>query len=119
MIRLGAQLEPSSSPTFDGRVLVQQLVGKDDADVCRVRLVRFVAGARTRWHVHTFDQVLLATEGVGVVADQREEHALRAGELAVVRAGTVHWHGAAPEGDFAHISISTDGETRVLGPHGS
>lgn len=118
VIRIGADRQPASGEIFDGQVTTQTVVTEHEAEVTRITLVRFEQGARTKWHTHTFDQVLLATEGVGTVADEREEHTLRKGELIVVPKETVHWHGAKPGTDFAHLNIAIPGETKVLGPHG-
>ena len=118
VIQPGKGLKPDSAPIFDGLVSTEPLVTEEHAEVSRLTLVRFSQGARTKWHRHSFDQVLLATEGEGIVADEQEEHVLRAGELIVVPKGTVHWHGARPGQDFAHINIAIPGETTIVRPHG-
>jgi quercetin dioxygenase-like cupin family protein len=117
VIRTATRLQDDANPIFDGHVATEPLVTEHDTELTRLTLVRFSQGARTKWHTHAYDQVLLATEGEGVVADEREEHVLRAGEVVVVPKGTVHWHGARPGADFAHINIATPGETIIVRPH--
>ncbi len=117
VVKVGSELRPETAPIFDGQVFTQPLVTEQDAAVTRLTLVRFSRGARTKWHIHTFDQVLLVTEGRGVVADEKEEHHLEVGDLIIVPAGTVHWHGATGESDFAHINIALAGETKIVRPH--
>src|SRR2546430_8296550 len=39
------------------------------------------------------DQILIVTEGEGVVADEREERVVTAGDVAFIPANTKHWHG--------------------------
>ena len=86
-----------------------------EADQVRVLLVKFVAGGRNVWHKHTFDQILVVTEGEGIVATESEEAHVRAGDVAVIPAGEKHWHGAAPTTSMAHLAIGQPGSTEILG----
>ncbi len=104
---------PDSSPIFIGEVLRQNLVADGDADLLRVTSVTFVNGARNRWHHHSTDQVLIATTGRGIVANEEEEWRLSPGSVVLVSAGERHWHGAEPEADFTHLSILTPGEMTI------
>ena len=74
-------------------------------------LVTFAPGARTNWHTHKTRQVLVATQGTGMVqVKDKPPQILRAGDVAEVPPGLVHWHGALAGHLFAHISfIETDG----------
>jgi 4-carboxymuconolactone decarboxylase len=74
-------------------------------------LVTFTPGARTNWHTHKTRQVLVATQGTGMVqVKDRPPRILRAGDVAEVPPDVVHWHGALAGHLFAHISfVETDG----------
>lgn len=104
---------PSPSPIFVGDVLTQNLVAEGDAELLRVTLVRFENGARNRWHRHTTDQVLVVTEGAGVIATDDEELALAPGDVVLIPAGERHWHGAQPGASFSHLSILTPGQMSI------
>lgn len=71
----------------------------------------FTPGARTNWHTHKTRQVLVATLGTGMVQVRgKPPRLLRAGDVAEVPPGLVHWHGAIAGHLFAHISfVETDG----------
>ncbi|MCC6315374.1 MAG: cupin domain-containing protein [Thermomicrobiales bacterium] len=101
------------SPIFVGDVHTQNLVAEDDADLLRVSAVTFEDGAHNRWHRHTTDQVLVVTEGRGIVATETEEMRVGPGEVVFIPAGERHWHGAEPGCTVTHISIVTPGHMTV------
>ena len=101
------------SPIFDGPVATQNLVDEDDAALLRVTAVTFEDGARNRWHRHTTDQVLVVTEGAGIVATDTGEVLVEAGEVICIPAGERHWHGAQPGRTVTHLSILTPGHMEV------
>ena len=104
------QAAPDSSPIFIGTALRQGVVAEGDANQLRVNSVTFVDGARNHWHRHGADQVLVVTEGRGIVASESQEFELSPGDVVLVPAGERHWHGAVPGSDFSHLSILTPGE---------
>jgi len=104
---------PDASPIFVGDVLRQNLVADDDARLLRVTSVTFVNGARNRWHRHAADQVLIVTNGRGIVANEREEWRLTPGDVVLVPADERHWHGAEPGAEFTHLSILTPGAMTI------
>jgi quercetin dioxygenase-like cupin family protein len=99
-------------PIFVGDVYQQPLVAQSDSDECTVTAVWFENGARTRPHTHDNDQTL-HVEGTCVVADERERRELGVGEMAFVKKGEWHWHGAAKGSDACHLSIRKDGPTSL------
>jgi quercetin dioxygenase-like cupin family protein len=101
--------ESDTSPIFVGAILRQNLVAEGDASLLRVTAVTFVNGARNRWHRHTTDQVLVCTEGRGIVANDGQEWRLSPGSVVLVPANGRHWHGAEEGSDFTHLSILTPG----------
>jgi len=104
---------PDASVIFIGEVLRQNLVADADATLLRVTSVTFVNGARNRWHRHTTDQVLVATAGRGIVANEQQEWRLSPGNVVLVPAGERHLHGSEVDADFSHLSILTPGEMTI------
>lgn len=85
--------------------------------VCPVFLanVTFEPGCRNNWHTHTSDggggQILLCTDGRGWYQAWGEPaRRLRPGDTVVIPAGVKHWHGAAKDGWFSHLSVEVPGE---------
>jgi quercetin dioxygenase-like cupin family protein len=105
---------PATAPIFVGTVHSRPLVPREVSEQVTVTLVRFSDGAKNRPHTHTADQILYITEGDGIVADTNEEHLVAAGDIVQVPAGTVHWHGAQPGKDMAHLSILPPSTTTVV-----
>ena len=69
-------------------------------------VVNFERGATTGWHVHTSDQILVITAGVGMVANETEEREVAVGDVVQILAGENHWHGAKKESYMSHITIT-------------
>lgn len=85
---------------FTGTVAVQQTTGTN------MSRIRFEAGARTNWHIHSAPQILLIEEGRGrwqelgdVVKD------LPANQPVLTKPNLLHWHGAAPESHAVQFSV--------------
>ena len=106
--------ERSANPIFKGIVEYQTAVGEDESRDLRLSEVHFRDGAVNKWHVHSCDQILVVTAGEGTVADEREERAVAAGDVAFIPANTKHWHGAKPGRDMTHWSILADGKTTII-----
>jgi quercetin dioxygenase-like cupin family protein len=68
-------------------------------------LVRFAAGARNKLHTHSTEQILVVTEGRGIIATKDQEHIVTPGMIAFISPGEQHWHGATSDSPFAHLSI--------------
>ena len=102
------RVAPASS--FTGTVLQDALATPQAPSRTSATLVTFTPGARTNWHTHKTRQVLVATQGTGMVqAKDKPPRILRTGDVAVVPPGLVHWHGALAAHLFAHISfVETD-----------
>lgn len=105
--------QPANRPIFLGHVESQPLLDEVSEHV-RLTVVRFSSGARTKLHTHSFEQVLLITEGRGILATETEEHVVTPGTVVVIPPGEVHRHGATDETPMAHISITTPGETTIV-----
>ena len=85
---------------FTGTIAVQQTTGMN------MSRIRFEAGARTNWHIHSAPQILLIEEGRGrwqemgdVVKD------LPANAPVLTKPNLLHWHGAAPDSPAVQFSV--------------
>jgi quercetin dioxygenase-like cupin family protein len=113
MIRSAASRPTKAAPgsSFTGTVLQDALATPQAPSRTSATLVTFTPGARTNWHTHKTRQVLVVTQGTGMVqVRDKPPQVLRTGDVAVVPPGIVHWHGALATHLFAHISfVETDG----------
>jgi quercetin dioxygenase-like cupin family protein len=111
---------------FEGKVEIKKMVTDALTKEVETFLVTFADGARTKLHYHETDQVLIATEGKGIVVLQTgvrmdsdttatvkmdEVHYLSEGDFVCVPAYMWHWHGAAKSSNFAHLQIKKPGKT--------
>ncbi len=99
---------------FTGRVRIDTLFKAHEPSRTTGGRVTFEPGARTAWHSHPYGQILIVTEGTGLV--QRwggpiEE--IRQGDVVWIPSGLKHWHGAAPNTAMTNIAIQEqlDGKT--------
>lgn len=99
---------------FRGEVESFTAVGGEQSRDLRLSEIHFKSGARNRWHVHTTDQILMCTEGDGVIATDTAEHDLVPGTIVLIPANTRHWHGAKQGKDMTHWSILGPAETRIV-----
>lgn len=102
---------PDPMGLFIGKVERQPLVEKGTGGLV-VSMVKFSPGAANKMHAHTGEQVLIITEGKGIVATEKEEHIVTPGMIVYIPKNEMHWHGATKDSAFAHFSIQTPGETR-------
>jgi quercetin dioxygenase-like cupin family protein len=107
-----------ADPTsFTGRVWrVEYLPGADEHALHGVSM-SYEPQARSFWHVHDEEQVIIAVSGVGVVCWQGLDapELLHPGDWWHVTPGIPHWHGATPDVPFSHLAITAGGGTRWLG----
>ena len=96
---------------YTGPAAVARLLAARD-DSVRVYEVRFAAGARTVWHVHSSEQWLIGLVGFCVVQCAGEAaRRLGPGEANHVPAGVRHWHGAGPDTGASHLVLNVGGAT--------
>ena len=118
--------DTSMSKYFDGSVEIQKMITEALTKDFETFLVTFHDGARTKLHFHEVDQVLIATEGSGIVALQTdvkleqdnkavvkldEVHRMVEGDFVCVPAFKWHWHGAERGREFSHFQIKKSGKT--------
>ena len=77
--------------------------------------VTFEPGCRNNWHIHHTKkgggQILLCTAGRGWYQEWgKPAQQLHPGDVVKIPAGVKHWHGAAKDSWFAHLSVEVPGE---------
>ncbi len=118
MVKIVTQDAAKSAPRVDqkmfvGTVMGQNLVAEGDAPSQRVTAISFLQGARNRWHWHSTEQVLIVTDGEGIIADDSGERAIAAGDVVLIQPNERHWHGASPSHDMTHLAILLPGTMTV------
>ena len=107
--------EPQVRPLFTGPVTMQELVGTELSKRFSIRQVNFDRGVRNKFHSHTIEQILIVTEGKGIVATDKEEIEVEPGDVIFIPVGEKHWHGAAEGATFSHLYVmSPDSQTAQL-----
>lgn len=105
---------------FTGQTYLTRLSAKDDVFNSSIANVTFEPGARTNWHHHSGGQILLVLNGEGRYQEKGKKiQVLRKGDVVRIAPDVEHWHGAAPDSWFTHISVETnlpDNETTWLNP---
>lgn len=104
---------PASPDNFTGEALSRGYFPAREIGVSTGE-VTFKPGARTAWHSHPRGQLLIVTQGRGLLRQWGEEPIeMRAGDAVWIPAGVKHWHGAAPDSAMTHIAMAPlDGEGR-------
>lgn len=77
--------------------------------------VTFEPGSRNNWHIHKASkgggQILLCVSGRGYYQEWgKPAIELHEGDVAVIKAGVKHWHGATKDSWFSHIAVEVPGE---------
>ena len=95
-----AQQQGGFMSNFTGEIAIV------NSDEMRSSRIRFEAGARTNWHVHSEPQLLLIEEGEGRWQEVGGPvNVLAAGEPVLTRGAVRHWHGAAPDQAAVQFSV--------------
>lgn len=97
--------EPAQTPMFTGPVTMQTFVGPDQSQRFLIRQVNFDKGIKNKFHTHTIEQILIVTEGKGIVSTDEREVTVTPGDIIFIPAGEKHWHGAAPGSTFSHLYV--------------
>ena len=85
---------------FTGTVAVQPTTGTN------MSRIRFEAGARTNWHMHTEGQILLIEQGKGRLQEMGDPvKELVLGQPVLTKPNVLHWHGAAPDQAALQFSV--------------
>lgn len=100
------------SQYFTGKSYLQKVTSENGLAVYSVT---FEPGCRNFWHIHKAakggGQLLLCTDGKGYVQLEGEKPVLMTpGTAFAVPANAKHWHGAAKDSFFTHLSIEVPGD---------
>jgi quercetin dioxygenase-like cupin family protein len=79
-----------------------------------VVLTTLDAGARTAWHRHAHEQVLVVTDGAGELELRDGRRVLGPGDVVVVPPGVEHRHAAATGRSVTHVSVTAVGDLELL-----
>jgi quercetin dioxygenase-like cupin family protein len=100
------------SENMCGEAFIEELEQTTSSPSMRATFVKFLSGAHTKWHYHTGEQMLFATEGQGFVEFQdRPVLEIREGARVHTPAGVWHRHGAVEGKMLVHLAV-TYGETK-------
>lgn len=94
---------------FTGTTYLSLLSNNDNIWNSQIANVTFEPKSRTNWHKHSGGQILLVTAGEGrYQEDGKPVQVIKKGDTVRISPNVIHWHGAAPDGWFSHISIETN-----------
>jgi quercetin dioxygenase-like cupin family protein len=105
----GDDCESSVGATFTGDVILDRVMPAQTPGGMSVSVVHFHDGARTNWHEHPSEQILIVLTGAGRVGDAGEQHEIGPGDVVHLPPNTRHWHGARPGKSMTHISVTNIG----------
>ena len=91
------------------QVWAQAILESEDSADFSFGIRAFDAGARTKVHKHTGDQILIITDGTGAVGTDNETLTVVEGDVILIPAGENHFHGAPDATSMAHITIQKKG----------
>ena len=119
--KAGSNATVQANPkNFTGTAWATSLFSAHSPSKTYAAVVSFTPGARTNWHKHSGGQILLVTAGEGRYQERNGKiRILKTGDVIKIPPFVAHWHGAAPNRAFAHISIETNlptNETTWLEP---
>jgi quercetin dioxygenase-like cupin family protein len=93
---------------FTGREVTRQVLLPESKEYV-VNIINFGKGVRNKFHAHEYEQILIVTEGKGVIATEKEEKVVTVGDIVLIPAGEKHWHGSGGDSDFSHIFVIKSG----------
>jgi quercetin dioxygenase-like cupin family protein len=104
------QPAPGQAPAGGrGRGLASLMTGKievGDTKNMNMSRIKFEAGARTNWHVHSAAQLLLVEEGKGRLQEMGSAIVdIAAGQPVLTKPNVLHWHGASPDQAALQFSV--------------
>ncbi|MBR1737530.1 MAG: cupin domain-containing protein, partial [Firmicutes bacterium] len=98
------------SPKFTGVSFLNFITTSEETDGApSLGVVTFEPCTRTDWHSHEGGQILLVTEGTGVLGMEGENAKLMLpGDVYYIKPGVKHFHSAADKSWFSHIALSVN-----------
>ena len=101
------QVVGSLSSLFTKPVTMQNIIRPPMSKNFVITQVNFGRGIRNKFHTHDTEQILIVTEGKGIVATDEEEIVVSPGDVIYIPAGEKHWHGATKDTTFSHLYVWT------------
>lgn len=105
---------------FVGKVILHDISRGIDVKDQKVYYAGFRNGARTKVHYHEGGQILLVTQGKGILvlykgSTKRQKIKikpitkilLKMGDVVYIPKHTLHWHGAIERKNFSHIAFNS------------
>ncbi|MCB1191136.1 MAG: cupin domain-containing protein [Leptospiraceae bacterium] len=91
---------------FTGPVEVKGLLDIKEPHKVSGALVTFPPKSRSNWHTHPMGQLLIVTEGTGLIQQWGGKiQIIKNGDVVWTPPGVKHWHGASKEESMSHIAI--------------
>jgi 4-carboxymuconolactone decarboxylase len=108
------KLTLEQNTNFTGTVNRAEVATAKDNSV-RLFQVRFQPKARTNWHTHNGEQVLIVVEGKCLVKREGQKSViLSEGEAIALPANERHWHGAVSDSVGCHLALNNKLKTEWL-----
>jgi quercetin dioxygenase-like cupin family protein len=99
-------LQKGPEATFSGNVNFTMLVAGEEPSNMSAGYVCFDCCARSAWHTHPKGQLLVVTEGEGLIQEWGKPiRQIKKGDVIWTPPGVKHWHGASPETNMTHLAI--------------
>ena len=91
---------------FSGEVHFSMLVAGEDPSTMTAAYVCFECSARSAWHSHPKGQLLVVTEGSGLIQEWgKPVRKIQKGDVIWTPPDVRHWHGAGPDNKMTHLAI--------------
>ena len=103
--------EPFPLPLFTSPDVTRQVLIPESKEY-DINVVNFGKGVRNKFHSHDYEQILIVTNGKGIIATEKEEKVITVGDVVFIPADEIHWHGATTDSEFSHIYINAS-QTRL------
>lgn len=97
---------PGPKEYFTGDVTVAMVFTGEEPSQMSSGYVCFQCGARSAWHTHPKGQLLVVTEGSGLIQEWgKPVRSIKKGDVIWTPPGVKHWHGASSDSVMTHLAI--------------
>jgi quercetin dioxygenase-like cupin family protein len=97
---------PAPAGYFTGSVHLTPLAKGEEPSCLSWASVSFDPGTRSAWHTHPRGQLLMVTDGTGLIQEWgKPVQRIKKGDVIWTPPGVKHWHGAAPTTSMTHTAI--------------
>jgi quercetin dioxygenase-like cupin family protein len=106
---------PAPKENFTGSVRVTRLIQGKEPSNLTCSSVEFQAGARSKWHTHPKGQLLIVSDGAGLIQEWGHPvRKIKTGDVIWTPPGVKHWHGAAPNNSMIHTAVTETLEGKAV-----